>query len=44
MNISSKDYPDQVDDNHLAGPTYIQTVDALLYRQNKRTMCTALTK
>lgn len=44
MNISGKDYPDQVADNHLAGPMYLQRVDALLYCQNKRTMCTALTK
>lgn len=44
MNISGMDYPDQVANNHLAEPTYIQTVDALLYCWNKRTTCTALIK
>lgn len=44
MNISGMDYPHQVANNHLAKPTYIQTVDALLYCQDKRTMCTALIK
>lgn len=44
MNISGMDYPHQVANNHLAKPTYIQTVDALLYCQDKRTMCTALVK
>jgi len=44
MNILGMDYPDQVANNHSAEPTYIQTVDALLYCQNKRTMCTARIK
>ena len=44
MNISGMDYPDQVVNNHLADPVYIRIVDALLYCQNKRTMCTTLIK
>lgn len=35
MNISGKDYSDQVANNYLAKPMHIQTVDALLYCQNK---------
>lgn len=35
MNISGKDYSDQVANNYLAKPMYIQTVDAWLYCQSK---------